>query len=100
MAKKSIIAREKLKAKIVKRCASARAKIKAAFKSAETYDDKMAELEKLQKQPRNASPSRGQKRCRACGRPKGVYRKFGLCRVHLREALMRGDVPGGRKASW
>lgn len=55
---------------------------------------------KLQKRRRDESPSRVRRRCRACGRPNGVYRKFGLCRVHLREAAMRGDVPGLRKASW
>ena len=55
---------------------------------------------KLQKLPRDASPSRQQRRCRITGRPHGVYRKFGLCRNKLREAAMRGDVPGLTKASW
>ena len=57
-------------------------------------------IEKLQKRSRNESMIRVRNRCRTCGRPKGTYRKFGLCRIHLREAVMRGDVPGVRKASW
>jgi small subunit ribosomal protein S14 len=54
----------------------------------------------LQKLPRNASPVRQQRRCQITGRPHAVYRKFGLCRNKLREAAMRGDVPGLVKASW
>jgi len=54
----------------------------------------------LQKLPRDASPVRQQRRCRVSGRPHAVYRKFGLCRNKLREAAMRGDVPGLKKASW
>lgn len=54
----------------------------------------------LQKQPRDASASRLRNRCRITGRPHGVYRKFGLSRIKLREAAMRGDVPGLVKASW
>jgi len=57
-------------------------------------------VEKLQKRSRNESPIRLRNRCRQCGRGKGTLRKFGLCRIHLREAAMRGDVPGLRKASW
>ena len=55
---------------------------------------------KLQKAPRDESICRYRERCRVCGRPNGTYRKFGLCRIHLREAAMRGDIPGLRKASW
>lgn len=55
---------------------------------------------KLQKLPRDSSPTRGQNRCRITGRPHGVYRKFGLCRNKLREAAMRGEVPGLVKSSW
>jgi small subunit ribosomal protein S14 len=54
----------------------------------------------LQKLPRNASPFRRRRRCSITGRPRGVYRKFGLARTKLREAAMRGDVPGLVKASW
>ena len=55
---------------------------------------------KLQKRKRDESPARVRNRCRSCGRPHGVLRKFGLCRICLRNAAMRGDVPGLRKASW
>lgn len=55
---------------------------------------------KLQKRDRNESPIRVRLRCRSCGRPHGTLRKFGLCRICLRQAAMRGDVPGLKKASW
>jgi small subunit ribosomal protein S14 len=55
---------------------------------------------KLQKRKRDENPIRIRHRCRVCGRPKGTLKKFGLCRIHLREAAMRGDVPGLKKASW
>ena len=54
----------------------------------------------LQALPRNSSPVRKRNRCHLTGRPRGVYSKFGLARTKLREATMRGDVPGLRKASW
>jgi small subunit ribosomal protein S14 len=60
----------------------------------------MAAVEKLQRLPRDGSPVRGRMRCQATGRPHGYYRKFGLARNKLREAAMRGDVPGLVKASW
>ena len=71
-----------------------------------TYADKRAALkeagdyEGLQKLPRNASPTRLRNRCSLTGRPRGVYRKFGLGRSKLRKAAMRGDIPGLTKASW
>jgi small subunit ribosomal protein S14 len=65
-----------------------------------SYEDKMEAQTKLQKLPRDASPVRQRNRCELTGRPRGVYRKFGLGRNKLREATMRGDVPGLRKASW
>jgi small subunit ribosomal protein S14 len=55
---------------------------------------------KLQKRNRNESPIRVRNRCNSCGRPHGTLRKFGLCRICLRQAAMRGDVPGLKKASW
>lgn len=100
MAKKSIIAREKKKQRVVERCAEVRKSIKEAFKKATDFEERFEIANKLHKLPRNAGPSRTVQRCRMCGRPKGVFRKFGLCRIHLREAMNRGDVPGGRKASW
>lgn len=101
MAKKSMIAREVKRAKTVNKYAEKRAELKAIISSPESSEDDLWEaMLKLQKLPRDASPSRGQRRCRVTGRPHAVYRKFGLCRNKLREAAMRGDVPGLVKASW
>jgi len=65
-----------------------------------SYEDKMDAVTRLNKLPRDSSPVRQRNRCELSGRPRGVYRKFGLGRNKLREATMRGDVPGLRKASW
>ncbi|MBU2987501.1 30S ribosomal protein S14 [Saccharophagus degradans] len=101
MAKKSMIARETKRAKTVEKFAAKRAELKAIINNHESSDDQIWEAQlKLQKLPRDASPSRQQRRCRITGRPHAVYRKFGLCRNKLREAAMRGDVPGLVKASW
>ena len=101
MAKKSIIAREEKRARTVARFAAKRAALKATLADPKADDDAKWEAQvKLQKLPRNASPVRRQRRCNITGRPHAVYRKFGLCRNKLREAAMRGDVPGLVKASW
>ncbi len=101
MAKKSMIARENKRAKMVARYAARRAELKAIIKNPNSSPEEIdAAVLKLQKLPRDASPVRQQRRCRITGRPHAVYRKFGLCRNKLREAAMRGDVPGLRKASW
>ena len=101
MAKKSMIAREHKRAKTVAKFASKRAELKAILRDPNASDDAKWEAQvKLQKLPRNASPVRQQRRCQVTGRPHAVYRKFGLCRNKLREAAMRGDVPGLVKASW
>lgn len=93
MAKKSMIARETKRAKTVEKFAAKRAELKAIINNHESSDDQIWEAQlKLQKLPRDASPSRQQRRCRITGRPHAVYRKFGLCRNKLREAAMRGDV--------
>lgn len=101
MAKTSMIAREKKRAMTVQKYAAKRAALKTILTDANASDDEKWEAQvKLQKMPRDASPVRQQNRCRITGRPHGVYRKFGLCRNKLREAAMRGDVPGLTKASW
>jgi len=101
MAKQSMIEREKKRIKLVKRFAEKRLALKAIIHDMTvSYEDRQVAQAKLQTLPRNASPSRVQRRCRITGRPHAVYRKFGLCRNKLREATMRGDVPGLRKASW
>lgn len=101
MAKRSVLAREKKRADAVAKFAVKRAAIKVILNDLNASDDEKWEAQvKLQKMPRDASPVRQQNRCRITGRPHGVYRKFGMCRHKLREAAMRGDVPGLTKASW
>ena len=101
MAKKAITEREKKRQRLVRKFAKKRAELKAIILNVNVNDDErwLAQL-KLQRLPRNASPIRVRSRCFLTGRPRGVYRKFGLARNKLREATMRGDVPGLRKASW
>ena len=101
MAKKSMIAREDKRARTVAKFSAKRAELKAILKDPNASDDDKWDAQvKLQKLPRNASPVRQQRRCQVTGRPHAVYRKFGLCRNKLREAAMRGDVPGLVKSSW
>ena len=101
MAKKSMVAREKKRAKTVARYAAKRAELKGILADVNVSDEEKWDAQvKLQKLPRNASPVRQQRRCQITGRPHAVYRKFGLCRNKLREAAMRGDVPGLVKSSW
>lgn len=101
MAKTSIIMRGKKRELTVKKYAKQRTALKAIISDVNLSDDERWEAQlKLQKLPRNASPVRLRSRCALTGRPRGVYRKFGLGRNKLREATMRGDVPGLRKASW
>ena len=101
MAKVSMVEREKKRAKAVQRYAKKQAELKAIINDrSASEEDRWEAQQSLQKLPRNASPSRQQRRCRVTGRPHGVYRKFGLGRNKLREAAMRGDVPGLVKASW
>ena len=101
MAKKSMVARENKRARTVAKYAAKRAKLKETIADVNATDYARWEAQiALQKLPRNASPVRQQRRCQITGRPHGVYRKFGLCRNKLREAAMRGDVPGLVKSSW
>ena len=101
MAKQSMIQREKKRARTVAKYAAKRAALKAVIADVNASDeDKWDAQMALQKLPRNASPVRQQRRCQVTGRPHAVYRKFGLCRNKLREAAMKGQVPGLVKASW
>jgi small subunit ribosomal protein S14 len=101
MAKKSMIARENKRAKAVAKYSVKRENLKAIIANTESSEEEVWEAQvKLQQLPRDASPVRQRNRCRITGRPHGVYSKFGLCRNKLREAAMRGDVPGLVKASW
>ena len=89
MAKKSVIAREEKRARMVAKYAEKR----KALKEAGDYDA-------LDKLPKNASPVRMHNRCRLTGRPKGYMRRFGICRVQFREMALSGKIPGITKASW
>lgn len=101
MAKKSMVNRERKRAKLVDRYAAKRAELKKIIADPDAdYEEKEAAVVKLQKLPRDSSPVRQQRRCRITGRPHAVYRKFGLGRNKLREHAMQGDVPGLVKASW
>ncbi len=101
MAKTSMVNREIKREKLVKKFAAKRAELKKIINSVTAaYEDKLEAVAKLNKLPRDSSASRQRNRCVLSGRPRGVYRKFGLGRNKLREATMRGDVPGLRKASW
>ncbi len=101
MAKLSLKNREAKRAKLVAKYAARRAELVAIIKNSKISDeDRMAARQKLQQLPRNANPTRQRNRCALTGRPRGVFRKFGLCRNKLREVAMRGEVPGMVKASW
>lgn len=101
MAKKSMIAREVKRANLIKKYDAKRKALKEVVRSPNTsFEEKESAQLQLQKLPRDSSQSRLRNRCNLTGRPHGYYRKFGLSRNKLREATMRGDVPGLSKASW
>ena len=101
MAKTSMVNRDTKRAKLAKKYATRRDALKKTISSVTaSYEEKAEAVIKLQKLPRDSSPCRERSRCALSGRPRGVYAKFGLGRNKLREATMRGDVPGLRKASW
>jgi small subunit ribosomal protein S14 len=101
MAKKSMIARENKRNELVKKYAQKRSVLREITRnSSASFDERELAALQLQKLPRDSSSSRLRNRCKLTGRPHGYYRKFGLCRNKLREAAMRGDVPGLGKASW
>lgn len=101
MAKKSMLMRNSKRERTVKRHAAKRAALKETIRNPKSSEDeKETALAKLQALPRDASPIRLRNRCALTGRPHGFYRKFGLARTKLREAMMRGEIPGLTKASW
>lgn len=101
MAKVSIINREQKRRALVKKFAARRAELLAVINNVKLGDEeRYAARLKLQQLPRDSSPVRLRNRCALTGRPRGVYRKFGLGRIKLREFAMRGEVPGITKASW
>lgn len=101
MAKISLINREKKRRALVKKFSAKRTELLADIQNSKLSDEQRHDARlKLQALPRNASPTRLRNRCALTGRPRGVYRKFGLGRNKLREFVMRGEVPGVIKASW
>jgi len=101
MAKVSMINREAKRTRTVAKYAVKRAELKRIMKNENLSDEERDTAQrKFHALPRDSSPARQRKRCRITGRPHGFYRKFGLSRNKLREAAMRGDVPGLVKASW
>jgi len=101
MAKTSLINREAKRRKTVAKFAARRAQLLATTNDLKRSDEERAEARvKLQQLPRDASPVRLRNRCKLTGRPRGVFRKFGLGRNKLREIAMRGEIPGVIKASW
>lgn len=101
MAKISMKMRELKREKTVAKYAAKRKELKAIIANINTSEEDRWEAQKqLQKQPRDASAARLRNRCQVTGRPHGVYRKFKLSRIKLREQGMDGNVPGLKKASW
>ncbi|MEO9944233.1 MAG: 30S ribosomal protein S14 [Paraglaciecola sp.] len=101
MAKESMKAREVKRAKLAAKYAVKRAALKATISDVNSSDeDRWDAVLKLQQLPRDSSVSRKRNRCNITGRPHGFLRKFGMSRIKLREAAMRGEVPGLKKASW
>ena len=101
MAKASMVQRDIKRTRLVRRYARRRKEVKAIIRDPNsTLAERMAAQVMLQKLPRDSSPCRQRNRCAITGRPRGYYRRFGLGRNKLREAAMRGDVPGLTKASW
>jgi small subunit ribosomal protein S14 len=101
MAKTSVLIRQLKREKLQKRFAKKRAVLKATVRDLNSTDEQKAAAQaKLNAMPRDSSKSRQRNRCAITGRPRGVYRKFGLGRNKLREAAMSGEIPGLTKASW
>jgi len=101
MATLALINREKKRAKLVAKFAGKREELLAIINNSNASEEERFEARlKLQSLPRNASPVRQRNRCAITGRPRGVFRKFGLGRNKLREIAMKGEIPGVVKASW
>jgi small subunit ribosomal protein S14 len=101
MAKLSLKNREAKREATVRKYAAKRAELRAVIEDqTRSMEERMDAMKRLQSLPRNASPVRLRNRCDLTGRPRGTFRKFGLARGKIREAAMRGDIPGLVKASW
>ncbi|NET53435.1 MAG: 30S ribosomal protein S14 [Merismopedia sp. SIO2A8] len=100
MAKKSMVARDEKRKRMVEKYAAKRAELKEAFANAETQRERLEIHRQIQRLPRNSSPTRVRNRCWKTGRPRAYYRDFGLCRVALRDMAHQGLLPGVVKSSW
>ena len=101
MAKKSKVVKNNQRKELVERYSEKRAKLLSIIKDPKTsYVDKRIAYQKIEKMPRDANPIRVRNRCNLTGRPRGVYRRFGLSRISLREMANNGLIPGVTKASW
>ncbi|AGF48692.1 small subunit ribosomal protein S14 [Candidatus Kinetoplastibacterium oncopeltii TCC290E] len=101
MAKLSLINRDIKRTKLVNKFAVKRAQLKSTIDDQSKGDEERYQARlQLQQLPRNSNPTRQRNRCIVTGRPRGVFRKFGLARHKLREMAMRGEIPGMIKASW
>jgi len=101
MAKKSAIARNKKRERMVEKYAAKRAELKAIIANPDTPDEEFFNAQrKLALLPRNASPVRVRNRCRVTGRPRAHIRKYGLSRIAFRELALNGHIPGVTKSSW
>lgn len=101
MAKKSVRNRNENRVKLVNRLREKRDDLREKVSNINLGDkERMEAVQKLQKLPRDSSPSRRRNRCKLCGRPRAYNRLTGLCRLHMRIATVGGMVPGMRKASW
>lgn len=101
MAKLSLINRDIKRVKLAEKYAAKRASLKAIIDDSNKSDEERYEARlKLQQLPRNANPTRQRSRCAITGRPRGVFRKFGLARNKLRDLAMKGEIPGVTKGSW
>jgi len=100
MAKKSMIEREKKRIRLEKKYATKRASLLTEYRNAESFSDKLEIHSKIQKLPRNSAKTRIRNRCWKTGRPRGVFRDFGLSRHVFREMAHQCLLPGVTKSSW
>ena len=101
MAKTSQVLRDKRRAKLIAKYAERRAELRARLKDPNVPTEEKFDIQaEFARMPRNSCPTRLTRRCRLTGRARGVYQKFGLSRIALREMTLSGELPGMRKSSW
>jgi len=101
MAKTSQVLRDQRRAKLIAKYAERRAELRRQLKDPKVSSEEKFEIQaEFARLPRNSCPTRLTRRCRLTGRSRGVYQKFGLSRIALREMTLSGELPGMRKSSW